>query len=62
MKQNERLFRGKPSLTLTGFMFSGKSSVGRELARQLELEFVDQARQILGAISTGIKPSHDAAH
>lgn len=42
----ERLFRGKPNISLTGFMFSGKSSVGRILARRLRLEFVDLDRVI----------------
>lgn len=41
MTVEKGLFLGKPSLALTGFMFSGKSSVGRALARRLGLEFVD---------------------
>ncbi|MCE5272326.1 shikimate kinase [bacterium] len=47
MTQPQRLFFGKPSLSLTGFMFSGKSSVGRALARKLGLEFVDLDTQIV---------------
>ncbi len=41
-----RLFRGKPSISLTGFMFTGKSSVGRRLARRLGLEFIDLDERI----------------
>jgi len=47
MSQPLRLFFGKPSLSLTGFMFSGKSSVGRSLARKLGLEFVDLDNRII---------------
>lgn len=36
-----RLFRGKPNISLTGFMFTGKSSVGHRLAYRLGLELVD---------------------
>ncbi|MFH1070773.1 MAG: shikimate kinase [Candidatus Glassbacteria bacterium] len=42
-----RLFLGKPSIALTGFMFTGKSSVGRWLARELCLEFVDLDEEIV---------------
>lgn len=41
-----RSFRGKPSISLTGFMFTGKSSVGRALTCKLGLEFVDLDEQI----------------
>jgi shikimate kinase len=39
-------FRGRPSITLTGFMFSGKSRVGSVLADRLGLEFVDLDSEI----------------
>ncbi|MFC1544836.1 shikimate kinase [Gemmatimonadota bacterium] len=42
-----RTFRGKPSIALTGFMFTGKSSVGRRLAGKLDLEFVDLDEEIV---------------
>jgi shikimate kinase len=42
----EAKFRGKPSISLTGFMFTGKSSVGRRLARILKLEFIDLDEEI----------------
>jgi shikimate kinase len=42
-----QLFLGKPAITLTGFMFSGKSSVGRVLARRLRLRFVDLDARIV---------------
>ncbi len=41
-----RLFRGKQSISLTGFMFTGKSTVGRRLAHKLGLDFVDLDEQI----------------
>ncbi len=40
-------FRGRPSITLTGFMFSGKSSVGRRLAGRLGLKFIDLDSEIV---------------
>lgn len=43
----EKKFHGKPSISLTGFMFTGKSSVGRKLARILELEFIDLDEEII---------------
>jgi shikimate kinase len=60
-----RLFLGKPSIALTGFMFTGKSSVGRRLARDLSLEFLDldeeivrrTARQIEEIFSAGGEPA-----
>ena len=42
-----RSFRGKPSISLTGFMFTGKSSVGRTLASKLGIEFVDLDERIV---------------
>ena len=42
-----RQFLGKPSIALTGFMFTGKSSVGRRLARELTLEFIDLDEEIV---------------
>ncbi|MBN2287861.1 MAG: shikimate kinase [Candidatus Glassbacteria bacterium] len=47
-------FRGKPSITLTGFMFSGKSRVGRELAGRLGLRFVDLDSEIERAAGTPV--------
>jgi shikimate kinase len=47
MSEPKILFCGKPSLSLTGFMFSGKSSVGRSLARRLGLEYVDLDNRIV---------------
>ncbi|MEA1997647.1 MAG: shikimate kinase [Gemmatimonadota bacterium] len=42
-----RTFLGRPSISLTGFMFTGKSSVGRTLARRLGLVFVDLDTEIV---------------
>jgi len=42
-------FRGRPSITLTGFMFSGKSCVGRRLADRLGLGFIDLDSEIVRA-------------
>ncbi len=42
-----RLLLGKPSLALTGFMFTGKSTVGVVLARRLGLEHLDLDREIV---------------
>jgi len=39
-------YLGKPSVSLTGFMFTGKSSVGRTLAKRLELNFIDLDEEI----------------
>jgi len=40
------LYLGKPSISLTGFMFTGKSSVGRVLSRRLGLKYVDLDEKI----------------
>ena len=50
-----RSFRGKPSISLTGFMFTGKSSVGRRLARKLNLEFVDLDERIVAEAGRPVK-------
>ena len=48
-------FRGRPGITLTGFMFSGKSSVGRKLAGRLGLKFVDLDSEIVRAAGSPIE-------
>ena len=48
-------FRGRPSITLTGFMFSGKSSVGRKLAGRLGLKFIDLDSEIVCAAGSPIE-------
>ena len=48
-------FRGRPSITLTGFMFSGKSSVGRELAGRLGLRFIDLDSEIVRATGSPVE-------
>ncbi len=40
------LYLGKPSISLTGFMFTGKSSVGRSLAGRLRLNYVELDAEI----------------
>lgn len=47
MNQPVKLFLGKPSLCLTGFMFSGKSSVGRALSSNLGLVYADLDNRIV---------------
>lgn len=49
-----RSFLGKPSIALTGFMFTGKSSVGRRLAGRLDLEFVDLDEEIVAETGRSI--------
>ena len=39
-------YLGKPSICLTGFMFTGKSNVGRTLAGRLGLKFIDLDEEI----------------
>ena len=41
------MYHGKPSISLTGFMFTGKSSVGHRLAFRLGLDFIDLDEQIV---------------
>ena len=55
MTGKKLLFLGKPSLTLTGFMFSGKTSVGRELAHRLRMEFVDLDTQVVSRAGKSIE-------
>jgi len=49
-----RLFLGKPSISLTGFMFTGKSSVGKTLAARLGLKYVDLDEEIIGRAGSSI--------
>ncbi|HUU29478.1 MAG TPA: shikimate kinase [archaeon] len=49
------LFLGKPSISLTGFMFTGKSSAGRALARKLELKYIDLDAEIQKAEGASIE-------
>jgi len=49
------LFLGKPGISLTGFMFTGKSSVGRALARRLGLKFIDLDLEITRKEKTSIR-------
>ena len=49
------LFLGKPGISLTGFMFTGKSSVGKTLAGMLDLRFVDLDDSISAAAGMSIE-------
>ena len=49
------LYLGKPSICLTGFMFTGKSSVGRSLAGRLGLNFVDLDEKITGLARASVE-------
>ena len=49
------LYLGKPNICLTGFMFTGKSSVGRRLAGRLGLNFVDLDEKITSLARTSVE-------
>jgi shikimate kinase len=48
-------YLGKPSICLTGFMFTGKSNVGRTLAGRLGLNFIDLDEEITSLAKASIE-------
>ncbi len=49
------LYLGKPSISLTGFMFTGKSNVGRTLAGRLGLNYVDLDTEITSIAKASVE-------
>jgi len=49
------LYLGKPSISLTGFMFTGKTSIGKTLAGKLGLYYVDLDAEITSKAKASIE-------